>query len=174
MGIISHFVADGAQPLHTTEHYNGWVGPNPKGYTVDRSFHRFIDGGAIDLFAIKPESLLGRARARKTVTKTKYWPQICEYLYESHELVEPLYALEKSGDLYKRPGKRFIEDRLLEAGAMLAGIWVAAYEGAVIDDFRVRRLTAGKESPSTQPAEPALPVLLQGLRRSSGQGMPNQ
>src|SRR5688572_4951792 len=29
MGVIGHFAGDAAQPLHTTKHYNGWVGPNP-------------------------------------------------------------------------------------------------------------------------------------------------
>src|SRR6185436_4072593 len=33
MGVMGHFVGDGAQPLHTTRHHNGWVGENPKGYT---------------------------------------------------------------------------------------------------------------------------------------------
>ena len=33
-GWLGHYVADGAQPLHTTIQYNGWTGPNPKGYTT--------------------------------------------------------------------------------------------------------------------------------------------
>src|SRR5262249_12046490 len=31
MGILSHFVGDGAQPLHLTRHHHGWVGDNPQG-----------------------------------------------------------------------------------------------------------------------------------------------
>ncbi|MGC4073348.1 MAG: hypothetical protein QM760_12700 [Nibricoccus sp.] len=45
MGVMGHYVGDGAQPLHTTMHHHGWVGENPKGYTVDRKFHSWIDGG---------------------------------------------------------------------------------------------------------------------------------
>ena len=45
MGILSHFVGDAAQPLHTTEHFNGWTGENPKGYTTSRRFHSWVDGG---------------------------------------------------------------------------------------------------------------------------------
>src|SRR5262245_57163260 len=45
MGVLSHYVADAAQPLHTTCHYNGWVGRNPRGYTTNRTFHAWIDGG---------------------------------------------------------------------------------------------------------------------------------
>ena len=32
MGCMGHFVGDGSQPLHTTIHFNGWVGDNPNGY----------------------------------------------------------------------------------------------------------------------------------------------
>jgi hypothetical protein len=45
MGVMGHFAGDAAQPLHTTRHYNGWVGPNPKGYASNTTFHSWIDGG---------------------------------------------------------------------------------------------------------------------------------
>src|SRR6185436_364951 len=35
MGILSHLVGDATQPLHTTRHHHGWVGPNPNGFTTD-------------------------------------------------------------------------------------------------------------------------------------------
>ena len=38
-GWLGHYVADGSQPLHTTIQYNGWVGPNPNGYTTQHSIH---------------------------------------------------------------------------------------------------------------------------------------
>ncbi|HTO04084.1 MAG TPA: hypothetical protein VL069_10305, partial [Opitutus sp.] len=47
MGVMGHFVGDIAQPLHTTDHFNGWVGPNPKGYTTRNTLHGWIDGGFI-------------------------------------------------------------------------------------------------------------------------------
>ena len=148
MGILSHFVGDGSQPLHITRHHHGWVGPNPKGYTMDHSFHAHIDGGVIALHCITKESLIPRARPPKPVSTKNYWPEICTYLEETFQKLEPLYELEKSGDLERPAGKAFIEDRLLEGGAMLAGVWVAAYEGAHIDDYRVRQLT--RRNPSTQ------------------------
>ena len=38
-GWLGHYVADGSQPLHTTIQYNGWVGPNPNGYTTQHGIH---------------------------------------------------------------------------------------------------------------------------------------
>ena len=43
LGRLSHLVGDGAQPLHTTRHFNGWAGSNPDGYTRSRAFHRQVD-----------------------------------------------------------------------------------------------------------------------------------
>ncbi len=155
MGLLSHYVGDGAQPLHLTDHHNGWIGPNPNGYTTSKQFHSFIDGGVIDLHGITTESLLPRAKAPRPVPVTAYWKDIAVYLGETHALVEPLYKLEKSGELRKEAGKKFIEARLLEGGAMLAGTWVAAYDGAVIDDFRVRQLL--KRKPASSLDKPASP-----------------
>jgi hypothetical protein len=46
MGVMGHYVGDGAQPLHTTVHFNGWAGDNPKGYTTRTTFHAWKIGRA--------------------------------------------------------------------------------------------------------------------------------
>ena len=154
MGILSHLVGDGAQPLHMTAHHHGWVGPNPKGYTTEKSIHSFIDGGVISLHHITADSLVERAKAPRKIGKDETWKVIGDYLDETFQQVEPLYALEKSGDLKKEAGKKFIEDRLLDGGAMLAGVWVTAYEASTIDEFREKQLAAKKHGPVTsQPVE---------------------
>src|SRR5262249_42268545 len=38
-GWLGHYVADGSQPLHTTIHYNGWIGPNPNEYVTGAGIH---------------------------------------------------------------------------------------------------------------------------------------
>ena len=38
-GWLGHYVGDGSQPLHVTVKYNGWVGPNPNGYTTEHQIH---------------------------------------------------------------------------------------------------------------------------------------
>jgi hypothetical protein len=153
MGILSHFVGDGSQPLHLTQHHHGWVGANPKGYTTDRHFHALIDGGIIDLNHITFESLAGRAKAPRSVSPGALWAQINDYLGESFSEVTPLYELEKSGQLKQARGREFIEERLLTGGSMLAGVWISAYQAAVIDDFRANRLTSRPAvEATTQPA----------------------
>ncbi len=150
MGLLSHFVGDGCQPLHLTEHHHGWHGPNPNGYTTDKAFHAFIDGGVIAHHQLNAESLMPCKLPAATVEAEKYFPQICEYLYGNWEQVEPLYKLEKSGQLEQEKGREFIEQQLLKGGSMLAGVWMCAMESAVIDDFRVNQL---KEKAKRKPKE---------------------
>lgn len=161
MGLISHFLGDAAQPLHLTKHHHGWVGPNAKGYTTDKAFHSYIDGGVIDLHGINSGELKSRIRPATPFDPVDDWKQIAGILAVSFERVEPLYALEKSGALRRTEGKAFIENCLLDGGANLAGIWVAAYRGSEIDDYLSKKLAArrsrnhadaGASKATTQPA----------------------
>ena len=43
-GWLGHYVGDGSQPLHVTVKYNGWVGPNPNGYTTSIRFTTQFEG----------------------------------------------------------------------------------------------------------------------------------
>lgn len=142
MGILSHYVGDSSQPLHTTHHHNGWVGENPKGYTTDKKFHSFLDGGLMDIHHVTPDTVVSLKATPRTVTPKGYFEEICAFIDETHEQVIPLYEMEKSGELRKNPGKPFVEARLVAGGEMLAGVWAAAFDGSKIDDFRVKRLLA--------------------------------
>ncbi len=159
MGIISHFVGDSSQPLHLTRHHHGWVGANPNGYTADRAFHQFIDGGVVSLHHISDSSLKDRLRKPKHFNRRDDWKQIAEMLQVTFSRVEPLYQLEKSGDLKKQPGKEFIENCFLDGAASLSGLWIAAYESSDIDEYLAKKLAARRAqhaaAPTTAPASGA-------------------
>ncbi len=45
IGVWSHYVADGSQPLHVTVHFNGWgYLPSPQGYTNSNHIHAYFEG----------------------------------------------------------------------------------------------------------------------------------
>ena len=48
VGWLSHYVADGAMPLHTSIHHDGWSGDNPKRYTRDGSIHLRFESAYVD------------------------------------------------------------------------------------------------------------------------------
>ncbi len=159
MGILGHYVGDSAQPLHTTDKFNGWTGPNPKGFTTWNGFHSWIDSGLINKSGITYEPLKPRMKPAEALPATTpadgrdpIFIAAMDYVLTTHELLEPLYQMEKDGLLgnghpgpdgrfveNKQPvspeGKAFIEDRLVAGGTMLAKLWVTAWKTAPADPY---------------------------------------
>jgi len=169
MGVMGHFVGDGSQPLHTTRHYNGWVGDNPNRYTTTNKFHSWIDGGYLNKVGLKPRELFSKVRPARLLTapdvggsSTNLFPVVIEYLQESFRQVEPVYRLERDGKLSDRQpaspeGYQFLTDRLLVAGQMLGDLWLTARRHAPPDNFLRGQLTRRKlsaESPVKGPFAP--------------------
>jgi hypothetical protein len=148
MGVMGHFVADGAQPLHTTKHHHGWVGDNPQGYSTNAAIHSWIDGGFIRRANIQADDLAPRLRTARLVvamegagSPTNLFPVMVAWLLEQHRQVEPLYRLEGGGKLSVRDqtitaeGTAFIGSQLAEAAQMLGDLWLTAWQQAPEDEF---------------------------------------
>jgi hypothetical protein len=148
MGVLGHYVGDGAQPLHTTDKFNGWTGPNPHGFTTWNGIHSWIDGGLIGKAGITAASLASRMTPSVSLPATNpadgrdpVFVAAMDYLLTSHEQVAPLYQLEKDGLLgngeqpVSPEGKAFIENRLVAGGTMLAKLWVTAWKSAPVDTY---------------------------------------
>lgn len=131
-GILGHYVSDGANPHHTTIHHNGWVGANPKGYTVysrERGFHfRFEDEfirARIQLNDVLP-LVNGTARVISNPRD-----EVIAYLRRSHSKVEELYILDKReafGETTASPEhKKFAAERLAAGAEMLRDLWWTAW-----------------------------------------------
>ncbi len=157
MGVMGHYVGDGAQPLHTTKHHNGWVGANPNGYTTWNKFHSWIDGGFIAKSGIKLADLRGRVKPVEPLALTTLpsgrdpmFEAAMNYLHDQHALVEPLYQLEKAGKLNhddapaNAEGRAFIEGQLLKGGEMLARVWLTAWRSAAPDPYLRGQLLKGQ------------------------------
>jgi hypothetical protein len=147
MGVMGHYVGDGAQPLHTTIHHHGWVGPNPQGYSTQYGFHSWIDGGFIAKAGITDAELLPRVASAPTIDVTPrpdgrdpVFVAVVDYLVGSGKLVEPLYRLEKEKKLEgtgpdSAEGRAFIDAQLLRGGQMLGSLWLTAWRHAAPDVY---------------------------------------
>ena len=148
MGVLGHYVGDAAQPLHSTIHHHGWVGPNPKGYTTKPSIHAWIDGGYIAKVGVTIAELRARAKPARALStaaradgRDPVFVQVVSYVHEQLPLVEPLYALEKEGKLSgvdaspDAEGRVFIDRQLVKAGEMLASLWETAWLNAGPDIY---------------------------------------
>jgi hypothetical protein len=149
MGLLGHNVGDCAQPLHTTDHHNGWVGDNPHGYTTWPRFHSWCDGGLIAKARLVAGELLARVTPAEPLPlparadgRDPAFVAVMDYLLEQHGRVEPLYQLERDGHLGNRPGtevsavgREFFSTQLLAGGHMLARLWVTAWKSAPLDTY---------------------------------------
>jgi len=129
-GILGHFVADGSQPLHVTASYNGWLGPNPHGYTTEKTIHARFEGDYVH-FNIKASDVAPLVLATKPVVLGDVFEDYMKYLRHSNSLVETVYQLDKQGAFTGAgtpAGKAFAEERLaagaIELRDMIYTAWV--------------------------------------------------
>lgn len=153
MGVMGHFVGDGAQPLHTSRNANGWEDPNPNGYTKARTFHAWIDGGflrstgPIDVTRlaanVKPAALISTspdANGRNGI-----FSAVMQYIVEQHAKVEPLYQLDKDGKLTpanpaSKEGRAFLENQLVIGAHELSSLWLTAWRSTTPDTYLIKVL----------------------------------
>ncbi len=165
MGVMGHYVGDGAQPLHTTKHFNGWVGENPLGYTTWPGLHAWIDGGFNNKTGLKLADLAARVKTAAPISlaprpdgRDPIFAATLDYLLVQHAQVEPLYALDKAGKLKADTptsgieGRAFIDGQLLQGGQMLATIWLTAWRAAIPDTYLRAQLYTRKVAAAPVPA----------------------
>jgi hypothetical protein len=131
-GWLGHYVADGSQPLHTTIQYNGWVGPNPNGYTTEHKIHAQFETVYVAAnITAKDFSGLVKNPERIDDPFTRY----IAYLKQSNSLVEDVYKLEKAGGFTGKGSPEafdFTTHRLAAGSQMLLDLWYTAWlESAV-------------------------------------------
>jgi len=139
MGVLSHFVGDAAQPLHTTIHHHGWVGDNPNQYTTRYSFHAEIDGGVLERHTLNYNTLKPGELFNVHVDAANPAADVRTYIDRSFSRVEPLYKLEVEKKLLGEEGKTFIAERLHDASSTLAALYSAAWTSSEPSAEEVRK-----------------------------------
>jgi len=151
MGVMGHFVGDGSQPLHTSKYFNGWdPNDNPKGYTTRTTFHAWIDGGYfLKTGGIKVDSLVGKIQPATRIANAGepdgIFHDVVAYIVEQNKFVEPLYEMDKNGQLTGEGEKGmealpFLDGQLVKAGQMLGDIWLTAWLEAPEDAYLEKQL----------------------------------
>ena len=145
MGVMGHFPGDASQPLHTTKHFNGWIGDNPKHFATNHTIHSWIDGGFIRREDIRFEELKPQVRAAKSIWQNgapnnDAFEASMQFLLAQFSLVERLYELDRDGDLSPgrqdaTRGREFISRQLLKGGQFLGDLWYSAWQSARIDTY---------------------------------------
>src|SRR6185503_6028569 len=94
--------------------YNGWVGPNPNGYTTDHHIHALFESDFVHANVQRADIVPLIAEA-KLVALGDVFNDYMSYLRHCNTMVEKTYQLEKAGGFAGAgtpEGKAFVEQRL--------------------------------------------------------------
>jgi hypothetical protein len=131
IGVWSHYVGDGSQPLHVSVHYNGWGNfPNPNGYTLSTKTHAAFESTFVRAHA-RLDGIV--AHMRPLAPSAEPIAQLVgAYLEASASHVVPLYELEKQGAFEKgtAPAVDFVDARLADGAAELRDLIVDAWNAS--------------------------------------------
>ena len=127
-GWLGHYVGDGSQPLHVTVKYNGWIGPNPNGYTTEHQIHYQFESPFVAANIHAPE-----VQARMTPVKLiegDMFDAYVAYLRHTASYVEEVYQFDKAGGFAGAgtPESRdFTAARLADGASMLRDMIYTAW-----------------------------------------------
>ena len=128
-GVLGHFVADAANPHHSTIHYNGWaLSPVPEGYATDCSTHSrfetYFVSKAVDL-----EDVL--KAVEPPVRRDDYFGTALDLIRNSQSLVDEIYEIDAAGGFdpenESEVAHRFASGRLALGASTLRDLWWSAY-----------------------------------------------
>jgi len=131
-GWLGHYVADGANPMHTTIQYNGWTGDNPNGYTTAKNVHYEFESGFVQRIQ---QQLTITDLVKEPVRLQHPFEDYVAYLRASNGMVEKSYQLEKAGGFKETgtpEGREFVRQRLAAGAQMLLNLWYTAWEESAV------------------------------------------
>ena len=127
-GWLGHYVGDASQPLHTTDKYNGWVGPNPNGYTTEHKIHWQFEGPFVAA-NINSHEVAEKMSPAKAIDGDMFDAYVA-YLRHTATYVEKVYQLEKAGGFVGKgspESREFTAERLGAGASMLRDMIYTAW-----------------------------------------------
>ena len=127
-GWLGHYVGDASQPLHTTEKYNGWVGPNPNGYTTGHEIHWQFEGSFVA--ANEHEADVRSKMTEPKAIEGDMFLSYVAYIRHTATYVEKVYQLEKAGGFVgagSAESRAFTAQRLAAGASMLRDMIYTAW-----------------------------------------------
>lgn len=161
MGVMGHYAGDSVQPLHTTKHFNGWVGENPNHYATNLTFHSWIDGGylrkigGLHLDDLKPKIKPAHSivQINPATRQDEIFPVVMTFILEQHKFVETVYQLNKQGSLSDAgeetsKGRAFMTEQIIKGGEFLGNLWYSAWQNAPPDSYLKSQLLRRTATPA--------------------------
>jgi hypothetical protein len=151
MGWLGHYVADAAQPLHNSQHHDGWRGVNPKNYTRDPDIHGRFETNYVDLIETTPPDVNKYVR-KEARHLDDVWKAVLDHSLEARNSVEDVYRLDQRGAFTKKDdqeARELVYKRLASGASFLRDL---AYTAWIESAKPIPRI-----SPTDQPQNPDNP-----------------
>ena len=151
MAVLEHLVGDGSQPLHVSEHYNGWgTFPNPHGYTGDH-IHAPFEGDFV-----RDNVTLEAVRAAMPAyhdCQCTIQQRMAQYLRTTWTGVEPLYQLWGQGGFHNGDarGRDFATQRVAAGAAELRDWIIEAWRSSETAHVGYPAVTAAQVAGGADP-----------------------
>ena len=151
-GTLAHYIGDGSQPMHVSEHFNGWGPyPNPEGFTGDR-VHAFFEGAFVRSFV--SQDAVRAAMSPYGDCRCQIEARTSAYLLATNATITTYFRLQKAGAFVggDKRGRAFAAQRLAAGADELRddveGAWRSSAWGEVgWPAVKVADVVAGKVDP---------------------------
>ena len=168
IGWMSHYVADGAQPLHSSVQHDGWVGDNPKGYTRDGAVHWLFENTFVDLIALHERDIQARIPVTPTVLADPF-AAVLAHVDHAHTRVEQVYQIEQRKEYETKDsgeGRELVYATTAAASTLLRDLVYTAWmnSGRGEPDFDPNDQTNNPKNPRYNPATGAAPPQAPAVR----------
>jgi hypothetical protein len=150
IGLLGHYVGDGAMPLHDSVHHDGWQGDNPKNFTRDRSIHGRMESRFVDLIQAKAADFAQRIGAPRVYDDP--FAAIVKHLLDSATLTDKVYEIDLKdqwGDAKNEEARSLVYKQLAAGAEILRNLIVTAW---------ARSGEPGKFDAGSNPISPNHPI----------------
>lgn len=130
-GILGHYVADAANPHHTSVHHNRWAEgyPNPRGFTTEPGFHSRFESRYVGEHIVASDLIPHMNERPRTLRNMRI--ETMAHIQRAHARLERLYELDQVeawGEETRGAAHReFAIERLVAGANMLRDVWWSAW-----------------------------------------------
>jgi Zinc dependent phospholipase C len=128
IGLLGHYIGDGAMPLHDSIHHDGWQGDNPKNFTRDRTIHGRMESRFVELIQAKAADFAPRIGAARIYVDP--FAAIVKHLLDSAKLTEKVYEIDlkdKWADAKNEEARGLVYKQLAAGAETLRNLLVTAW-----------------------------------------------
>ncbi|MDE1918071.1 MAG: nuclease [Sphingomonadales bacterium] len=157
---LAHYIGDGAQPLHITIHHDGWVGPDPQGYTRDPKIHGRFETDLVRAMDLTADDVR-RDMAPLAHQHGDVFDLIRAYLNLSGDRMELVYQLDRQGALNgvgTAPARALVHERVGAGASMLRDLICRAWAEAAEHPARIAEDPYGPANPAFDPQTGSAPA----------------